>query len=178
MVKKLKDLLILAGLGLTVLVSTGISAVATQLVNEGWTVLGVSRDQVVARVLLWLLALAIALASNAVLLTYLLLWLPRTAEPFRRVLGAALVGAVFLEIAKYVGLYYFGLVMGRGADAYGVTIAVAIGMLLWVNLTARLLMLTAAWAVTSTGRADVRPSGTAAQLPPESSPADERTTTS
>jgi membrane protein len=162
-VKKLKDLLILAGLGLTVLVSTGVSAVATQLINEGWTLLGASRDQVAARALLWILALALALLSDVALFSYLLLWLPRSAEPFGKVVRAALFGAVLIEACKYLGLYYFGAVIDRGADAYGVSLAVAIGLLLWMNLIARVIMLTAAWAVTSPYRADVRPSGTASE---------------
>ena len=159
--KKLKDLVILAGLGLTVLVSTAVSAVATQVVNEGWVLLGVSQDQVAARVLLWLLALALALMSNVALLSYLLLWLPRSAELFPPVMRAALFDAVLIEGLKYLALYYSAGVLDRGADAYGVSLAVAIGMLLWVNLIARLIMLTAAWAVTSPHRGDVPPSGTA-----------------
>lgn len=159
--KKLMDLLILAGLGLTVLLSVTGSAVATSLATQGSDLLGVASDQGGGQLVLRLLALGLAVLSDVALLSYLLVWLPRTAEPFRRVARAALVGAVLLEVAKYLGIYYFGLIIGRGADLYGVSLAASIGALLWVNLIARCILFTAAWAVTAPYREDVRPSGTA-----------------
>ena len=159
--KKLMDVLILAGLGLTALVSVGVSAVATELATLGYAFFNIPADQAVARGALQALAFALAVLSDVALLTYLLLRLPRSAEPFFRVVQASFVGALLLEFAKYLGFYYFDLVLDKGANVYGVSLATAIGLLLWVNLMARFMMFTAAWAVTAPYRSDVPPSGSA-----------------
>ena len=163
--KKVLDVMILAGLGLTALLSVGVSAVATRLAGWGYDLVGISPDQVVARLGLQLLALVLALLSDVALLTYLLLRLPRTAEPFFRIVRAAFVGALLLEVAKYLGFYYFSVILARGANVYGISLATAIGLLLWVNLMARFMMFTAAWAVTAPYRSDVPPSDTAQPEP-------------
>jgi len=165
--KKVKDLLILFGLGVTLLVSMAISAFATALTREGLELLGSSGDDTLATVLLRVVGLGLALLADVVILVYLLLWLPRTAEPFRRVLRGAVVGAVGLEVAKYLGFFYFGVVIDRGADLYGVSLATAVGLLVWINIMARLVMFAAAWTVTGPYRRDVRPSGTAPEPAPE-----------
>ena len=159
--KKLMDVLILAGLGVTALVSVGVSAVATELAALGYSFFDIPTDQAVARAALQALAFGLAVLSDVALLTYLLLRLPRSAEPFFRVVQASFVGALLLEFAKYLGFYYFDLVLDKGANVYGVSLATAIGLLLWVNLMARFMMFTAAWAVTAPYRSDVPPSGSA-----------------
>jgi membrane protein len=159
--KKLLDVVILIGLGLTALVSLGVSAVATRLATLGYEFFDISPEQVAARTALQVLAFALAVLSDVALLTYLLLRLPRTAEPFLRVVQAAFVGALLLEVAKYLGFFYFGAVLTRSANVYGTSLATALGLLLWVNLMARFMMFTAAWAVTAPYRYDVPPSGSA-----------------
>jgi membrane protein len=163
LVKKLQDLLILAGLGATVLLSIAVSGFATALASQGLGLLGVASDRAVAGAVLRLVALALALAANTAILAYLLLWLPRTAEPLRRVLRGAVVGAVMLELAKFLGFYYFSVLLGRGADLYGASLAAVFGLLVWTNITARFILFTAAWTVTAPYRPDVAPSGTAAE---------------
>ena len=160
-VKKLHDLLILGGLGVAVLLSVAVSAVATTVTGQALTVAGVDEDQPATAAILRVVALALALASDTAILTYLLIWLPRQAEPLRRVLLGAMFGAIALEIAKYVGFFYFGVLIQRGTDLYGGALAAAFGLLLWINLAARIVMFTAAWTVTAPFREDVAPSGTA-----------------
>ncbi len=164
--KKLTDLVILTGLGATILASVAVSAFATTLAGQGLGLLGVSADRPVAATGLRTVALVVALLTNTAVLSYLMLWLPRSTEPLRRVLRAAVVGAVALEIAKYIGFYYFGVVLGKGTSLYGAGLAVAFGLLLWINVAARPVLFTAAWAVTAPYRADVRPSGTSPEPPP------------
>lgn len=163
--QKLVDVLVLLGLSATVLLSIGVSVVATALTREGMAAIGLPADEPLTALLLRLLALALALASDVALLVYVFVWLPHTAEPVRRVLRGALVGAICIEVAKYVGFYYFGLILDRGADLYGASLAVAFGLLLWINLLARLVMFAAAWTVTAPYREDVKPSGSSGEPP-------------
>ncbi|MDQ3423981.1 MAG: YihY/virulence factor BrkB family protein [Actinomycetota bacterium] len=160
-VKKLVDSLILVGLGATILASIAVSGFATSLTGQGLALLGIPEDRPLAVAVIRVVALLLALLSNVAILAYLLRWLPRTAHPFGRVLRGAVVGAVILEAAKYLGFYYFSILIGRGADLYGGSLAAAFGLLLWINITARFIMFTAAWTVTAPYRDDVRPSGTA-----------------
>jgi membrane protein len=165
-IKKLLDLLIIAGLGATLILSVAVSGFATSLTGQGLSLLGIDQDQGLARAVLRVVALVLALASDVAILTYLLLWLPKTAEPFRRVLRGALLGAILLEAAKYLGFYYFGILISRGTDLYGASLAAAFGLLLWINVMARLVLFTAAWTVTAPYRVDVRPSGTSPEPEP------------
>lgn len=165
-VKKLQDLLIIAGLGGTLLLSVAVSGAATSLTSQALSLLGIAEEQGFSRGVLRVVAMGLALASNVAILAYLLLWLPKNADPFRRVLRGALLGAVLLEAAKYLGFYYFGILIGRGTDLYGGSLAAAFGLLLWINVMARLVLFTAAWTVTAPYRVDVRPSGTSPEPEP------------
>ncbi len=159
--KKLKDLLILAGLAITIAFSIAASGLATWLTAQGLGLFGISEQHLLAASLVRVTAVLVAVVTDVMLLVYLLVWLPRTAEPFRRVLSGAVVGAVLIELGKYAGFYYFDVVIGRGADLYGASLAAAVGLLLWINAIARVVMFAAAWAVTAPYREDVQPSGTA-----------------
>ena len=159
--KKLKDLLILVGLGIAIGLSVMASGFATWLATRGLGLIGVSEQQLLTTSVLRATALAVAVATDVAVLVYLLIWLPRTAHPFRRVLSGALVGAVLIEIGKFAGFYYFDVIISRGADLYGASLAAAVGLLLWINAMARVVMFAAAWSVTAPYREDVQPSGTA-----------------
>ncbi len=165
-VKKLQDTLVIVGLGGTLLLSVAVSVSATWLTSQALSLLGISQDEGLSHAVLRAVAVALALASNVAILAYLLLWLPKTTEPLRRVLGGALLGAILLEAAKYLGFYYFGILISRGTDLYGASLAAAFGLLLWINVMARLVLFTAAWTVTAPYRVDVRPSGTSPEPRP------------
>lgn len=165
-VKKLQDTLVIAGLGGTLLLSVAVSVFATSLTGQALSLLGSPQDEALSRAVLRVVAVALALASNVAILAYLLVWLPKTAQPLRRVLKGALLGAILLEAAKYLGFYYFGILITRGTDLYGASLAAAFGLLLWINVMARLVLFTAAWTVTAPYRVDVRPSGTSPEPKP------------
>jgi len=167
-VKKLQDTLIIAGLGGTLLLSVAVSVFATSLTGQALSLLGIPQDEALSRAVLRIVAVALALASNMAIFAYLLVWLPKTAQPLRRVLKGALLGAILLEAAKYLGFYYFGILITRGSDLYGASLAAAFGLLLWINVMARLVLFTAAWTVTAPYRGDVRPSGTSPEPSPPS----------
>ena len=71
-----------------------------------------------------------------------------------------MLGAVGLEILKVVG----SVLVARTTKnpVYG-AFAVVVGLLIWINLVSRFMLLTAAWTVTAPYDTDVAPSGTASQ---------------
>ena len=156
-VKKAKDVVILVGLGATVVVSVGVSAAtgaftgaALDLVNleEGFVTTAVTK----------VVGIALGLAASTALFLYLFLRLPRVAAPFRRVLRGALLAAVLFEVLKRVGAVYIDRTTEN--PLYGI-FAVVVGLLVWINLVSRLFLLCASWTVTAPYDSDVEPSGTA-----------------
>jgi len=155
--KKVKDVVILAGLGVTVGLSVGISAAAGVLTGSALGLVGL-RDSLLATVALKVLGTLLGLLTSIGLFLYLLVRLPKVPTPWRRVLKGAALAAVLFEVLKRVGALYIERTTSN--PLYG-TFAVAVGLLVWINLVSRMLLFCAAWTVTAPYRTDVAPSGTA-----------------
>ncbi|WP_069171070.1 YihY/virulence factor BrkB family protein [Streptomyces griseus] len=166
-VRKLKDAGLLVGLGGAALVTLGASTAGSTAV--GWTadLLGVP-EHGVGGVLLQVAALAVAVFADFLLLLYLLTLLPGVEPPRRRLMVAALLGAVGFELLKLLlGSYMSGVASKSMYGAFGVPVA----LLLWINFSAKLLLFCAAWTATPsrtsgegtvTGAADGAPGPAAA----------------
>ncbi|MDQ1630951.1 MAG: rane protein [Frankiaceae bacterium] len=156
-VKKLVDIAVLGGLGLTLLASVIVTGVSSSAMSWFLQLVGVE-DNIVARVTLRIVAIGLAVLVDFAVFLYLFTRLPRLSTPFRRVFKGALLGAVGLEILKVVG----SLIVSRTTSnpVYG-AFAVIVGLLIWINLVSRFVLFTAAWTVTAPYDTDVPPSGTA-----------------
>lgn len=142
--RKLKDAGVLFGLGGAALVTLAISSVGS--VAVGWVadLLNIPENGA-GGVLLRIAALLVAVVADFLLLLYLLTLLPGVEPPRRRLLVAALVGAVGFELLKLLlGSYMRGVASKSMYGAFGVPIA----LLLWINFTAKLLLFCAAWTAT------------------------------
>ncbi|WP_189204847.1 YihY/virulence factor BrkB family protein, partial [Streptomyces purpureus] len=147
-VRKAKDAVVLVGLGATALASLAASALGSTAV--GWTAdrLGVGGGGA-GGILLQIAALLIAVLADFLLLLYILSLLPGVHPERRRLVVAALIGAVGFELLKLLlGGYMRGVAAKSMYGAFGVPVA----LLLWINFTAKLLLFCAAW--TATGRAE------------------------
>jgi len=158
-VAKVKDAVLLVGLGGAALVTLAVSTVGSTAV--GWTadLLGIPEGGA-GGVLLRVAALAVAVLADFLLLLYLLSLLPGVEPPRRRLVVAALIGAVGFELLKLLLGSYMRDVAGKSMyGAFGVPIA----LLLWINFTAKLLLFCAAWTATGSkeeegvGRAEDAP---------------------
>ncbi|PZS27437.1 MAG: hypothetical protein DLM59_16425 [Pseudonocardiales bacterium] len=155
-VKKVRDVVALVGLGAALGLSLAVTALVTAATSFALRHLGVD-ETLVATVFARVLGAVIALATDTLLFVYLFTWLPRLRTPWRRVFRGAVLGAVLFEILKLVGTYYIKRTTHN--PVYG-TVAVSVGLLVWINLVSRILLLAAAWVVTAAGDSDVSPSGT------------------
>ncbi|MFJ8617261.1 Inner membrane protein YhjD [Streptomyces sp. ADI97-07] len=143
-VRKLKDAGLLLGLGGAALVTLAASTVGSTAI--GWTadLLGIPEDGA-GGALLQAAALAVAVFADFLLLIYLLTLLPGVEPPRRRLIVAGLVGAVGFELLKLLlGSYMKGVASKSMYGAFGVPVA----LLLWINFSAKLLLLCAAWTAT------------------------------
>jgi membrane protein len=155
LVRKLKDGAVLLGLGAIGLASIAASALGSTTV--GWTAerLGIDRDGW-GGVLLQVAALAIAVLADFLILLYVLTLLPGVQPPRRRLVVAALLGAVGFELLKLLlGGYMKGVAARSMYGAFGVPIA----LLLWINFTAKLLLYCAAWTATQSKDSGVSGAG-------------------
>ncbi|RSS78607.1 YihY/virulence factor BrkB family protein [Streptomyces sp. WAC06614] len=146
LVRKGKDALVLLGLGAAVLASAAASTIGSSAVGRfgGW--LGIPREGA-GGVLLRGGAFGVGVVAAFLLLLYLLTLLPGVEPPRRRLFQAALLGAAGFELLKLLLSGYIRGVAGKSMyGAFGVPVA----LLLWINLTAKLLLYCAAWTATGT----------------------------
>lgn len=155
-VKKARDVLILAGLGVGLGISLAVTALVTAAISFALRKVGLD-ETLGAKVVARIIGVVLVLFTDTVLFVYLFTGLPRLRTPLRRVVRGAVLAAVLFEILKLIGSFYIQRTTNN--PVYG-TAAVAVGLLVWINLVNKILLLCAAWTVTSAGDSDVSPSGT------------------
>ncbi|GHD48739.1 YihY/virulence factor BrkB family protein [Streptomyces galbus] len=141
---KAKDAGVLLGLGGAVLLTFAASAVASAAI--GWTSRQLGLDEHGwGTVLLRVLAFAVAVLADFLVLLYALTLLPGVEPSRHRLFVAALVGAVGFELLKLLlSGYMQGVATKSMYGAFGVPVA----LLLWINFTAKLVLYCAAWTAT------------------------------
>ncbi|WP_369171250.1 YihY/virulence factor BrkB family protein [Streptomyces sp. R28] len=158
---RVKDAVVLVGLGAVGLVAIGSSVFAN--IAVGWAADKAGIEGGAGRALLFFAGLAIALVVDFLLLVYVLTRLPQVHPGRRAVVVAGLIGAVGFELLKWLLTGYLQGVAGK--SMYG-AFAVPVAVVLWINLMARLLLYCAAWTATAAGTA-VRSGETAEGEGPE-----------
>ena len=147
---KLEDLVVLVGLGLGIVLSLALTSGVTAAIHA--VVTGLNLDGIPGMgTLVGGVAILLALAADTVLFMWLFTRLPRRPVRYRTVLRGAIFAAVGYEILKIVGTTYLASVTSN--PTYGV-FASAVGLLIWINLVSRFLLISAAW--TATGRQPAR----------------------
>ncbi|MFF4538854.1 YihY/virulence factor BrkB family protein [Streptomyces aureus] len=144
LLRKAKDGGILVGLGGAVLLTIAVSTLASSAM--GWSARHLGLDeQGWGTTLLQVLAFAVAVLADFLVLLYVLTLLPGVEPPRRRLIVAALIGAVGFELLKLLlSGYMRGVASKSMYGAFGVPIA----LLLWINFTSKLLLYSAAWTAT------------------------------
>ncbi|MEW2046279.1 YihY/virulence factor BrkB family protein [Streptomyces sp. NPDC005476] len=152
LLRKTKDAGVLVGLGGAVLFTLAISTVASALV--GWLTdqTGIDKEGW-GTVLLRVAAFAVAVLADFLLLLYVLTLLPGVEPPRRRLVVAALIGAIGFELLK---LLLSGYMQGVAAKSMYGAFGVPIALLLWINFTAKLVLYCAAWTATGSVPDDPR----------------------
>ncbi|MGI5377725.1 YihY/virulence factor BrkB family protein [Streptomyces sp. CA-251387] len=142
--RKAKDAGVLVGLGGAVLVTIVASAVASAMV--GWITRQIGIDEGGwGGVLLHIAAFLVAVLTDFLLLLYVLTLLPGVEPARRRLMVAALIGAIGFELLKLLlSGYMQGVATKSMYGAFGVPVA----LLLWINFTAKLVVFCAAWTAT------------------------------
>ncbi|MCW2497961.1 YhjD/YihY/BrkB family envelope integrity protein [Jatrophihabitans sp.] len=146
---RLSSLLILAGLGLGILVSVGLTVLGTALTDQILSGLGLDHLPG-AGVLVRILGLLLAVVGDVVIFFWMLVRLPQEEVDARIGLKAALLAAVGFEILKVAATYT--IAASAGSPTAG-PFASLLAVLIWIQLVSRFLLYCV--ALTSVLKADV-----------------------
>ncbi|WP_436763754.1 YihY/virulence factor BrkB family protein [Streptosporangium sp. V21-05] len=142
---KLRDLAALVIVGTTMVASVLVAGFATQAsgVVAGW--FGLSGSPV-ATVTIWLAGLTVSVLTDVVVFLVILRGLGRSRQPLRVLLRGALLGAAGFALLKQLAALILSGTLNN--PVYGV-FAVVVGLLVWINFSARVIMYAAAWTATA-----------------------------
>ena len=143
---KLRDLVTLAILGLTLLVSVVISGAVNGFSGLILDWVGIDENAFVPEVGLSLLGHALAILASAALLMAMFKLLVVTHAPRRALVEGALLGAVGFELLKLAANLL--IAQTKGSPAFQI-FGVALILVVWINYFSRLVMYSAAWAYTA-----------------------------
>lgn len=150
---KLSDLLALATIGGTFVLSIALGSVLTRFSGALLDLLGL--DSALSWVLV-ALALAVGFATNVVLFFVMFRQLVHPETPSRSLLTGAILGAIGFELIKQLSATLIGLTQGNPAfQAFGIALVVIV----LLNYFARLTLYAASWAHTSPAARALRSEG-------------------
>ncbi|TMR98043.1 YihY/virulence factor BrkB family protein [Nonomuraea basaltis] len=142
---KLRDLASLVMLGVTMITSVLVAGFATTATDNVMNFLFGS-ESALATVGLRVAGVAASVGADWLLFLILLGWVARPTQPFRVIAKGALLGAIGFGLLKQVATLLLGQTLAN--PVYG-TFAVIVGLLIWMNFSARLVLYVAAWTATA-----------------------------
>jgi membrane protein len=152
---KLRDLLSLLVVGITLLVSVAVSGAAVGYSDRVLDLVGLDEE------LSWLVSLlgpVLGIATNTLLFYAFYRLLARPPTPRRALWKGALLGGIAFEVLKQISSYLLGIT--RDAPAFQ-AFGIALILLVWINYFSKIVVIAAAWAHTApSARAALRPPGT------------------
>ncbi|WP_153347139.1 inner membrane protein YhjD [Nocardia aurantia] len=143
---KFSDLLALLGLGVASLLSAGLSALAGSELGRDLLRLVRLDHAPGVNVLLTVASLLAAVLASWAVFAWVIARLPRQPVRLVSAVEAALIAAVAFEIWKQIASFYLKRVLTSPA---GVAFGPIIGLMLFANITSRIILFATAWAATA-----------------------------
>ena len=144
--QKVGDLGALAGLGLALVVSLGLSAVSSGAVGKKLLALVKLDEAPGVFIVLKIVSIALALLASWAVFVWVIARLPREPVTFASAMRAALLAAIVFEIFKQFASFYLKQVTSSPA---GATFGPIIGIMVFSFFTARIILFATAWAATA-----------------------------
>ncbi|GAA3946529.1 YihY/virulence factor BrkB family protein [Pseudoclavibacter caeni] len=141
----LRDLAVLVGFGVVVVLSALLSAANSRLGTLVAAWLGLDDRGPVADLLVRAGSVLLSVALDALVLVIIFRVLARITVPVRRMLPTVLGGAVATTALKLAG----GLLVGRTGNPLLASFVTIVGLLVWFNLLSQVTLVTAAWLAVS-----------------------------
>ncbi|GGL24528.1 inner membrane protein YhjD [Nocardia jinanensis] len=143
---KLSDLGALFGLFLALVVSLGLSALASSRLGVQLLELLGLEEMPGVRWLLWLLSTVLAMVASWALFAWIIARLPREPVTLRSALKAAALAAVGFEAFKNIAGFYMRAVLNSPA---GAAFGSIIGVMVFSYVVYRIILFATAWAATA-----------------------------
>ncbi|WP_019932945.1 inner membrane protein YhjD [Nocardia sp. BMG111209] len=163
---KVSDLLALLGLGVAMLLSAALSALAGSNLGRDLLKLVHLEHAPGAGVLLAIGSLVAAVLASWAVFAWVIARLPRRPVRLVSAAQAALIAAVAFELWKQIASFYLKRVLTSPA---GVAFGPIIGLMVFANITSRIILFTTAWAATAvrdTPEQDPAPAATPVVIAP------------
>jgi membrane protein len=139
---KLKDLALVIGFGVVVLVSAGLSVFSTSALDFLFGLVGIDHHSPFATLVARAVGLLLVLAIDTLTLATLFRVLAATRIPLRRLIVGSLLGGIGLGVLTVLGATIVG---GAGRNPLLASFAVILGLLVWMGLVCQVILLSATW---------------------------------
>ncbi|MCK2221379.1 YihY/virulence factor BrkB family protein [Actinomadura sp. ATCC 31491] len=144
-VGKLRDLSSIIMIGIAMITSVLVGGFATSATDRVLHLL-FGGGSPLATFGLRLAGVVAGVAADWVLFLILLGWVARPVQPFKVIAKGALIGAIGFGVLKQLATLLLATTLHN--PVYG-TFAVIVGLLIWINFSARLVLHVAAWTATA-----------------------------
>ncbi|MDO9394970.1 MAG: YihY/virulence factor BrkB family protein [Herbiconiux sp.] len=139
---KLKDAGLALGFGIAIVLSSVVSIVSNQGLSLVFDVLGIDTRSSFASVVAWLLGVVVVFAFDTFVLASAFRVLSGVKIPLRRLLAGAAIGGAALGVLKVLGSQLLG---GATSNPLLASFAVIIGIMIFLNLVCRVILISATW---------------------------------
>jgi membrane protein len=153
LVLKARDLLVVLGFGVALLVSFGLLFVSNGLLGSLLATTGIGEDSFIGGTAVRVLTLGVMLVFDTAVVWALFRIVSGFRAHWTNFFAGALLGAIGLEALKYLGTALLG---GASNNTLIATFAVPVGLLIFFNLVCQLLLVGASWVAVGIGEDEER----------------------
>ena len=139
---KIYDLIIALAYGIVIIVSATASVIATHLIGNVATWVGIAETSILLRDGLQAGSIVLILLIDTFVLASLIRLLSGVPIPWKRLIVGSFLGAIVLGGMKIAATF---LIAGTSQNPLLASFAVVIGLLVWFNVACRVYLLTATW---------------------------------
>jgi membrane protein len=139
---KLKDFGLALGFGVAIVLSAAVSLISNQGLSLVFDLLGIDTDSPFAGVVAWLVGVLVVFVFDSLVLAAAFRVLSGVRIPVRRLLAGAAIGGAALGVLKILGSQLLG---GATSNPLLASFAVIIGIMIFLNLVCRVILISATW---------------------------------
>ncbi|MGD8168270.1 YihY/virulence factor BrkB family protein [Herbiconiux sp. P16] len=151
---KLKDFGLALGFGVAIVLSSAVSLLSNQGLTLAFDIVGIDSESPVALFVAWLVGLLIVFAFDSFVLGAAFRVLSGVKIPLRRLIAGAVIGGAALGVLKILGSLLLG---GATSNPLLASFAVIIGIMIFLNLVCRVILIAATWIAVGMDDAGIDP---------------------
>jgi membrane protein len=151
---KLKDFGLALGFGIAIVLSSAVSLLSNQGLTLAFDLVGIDSESPVALFVAWLVGVLVVFAFDSFVLGVAFRVLSGVKIPLRRLVVGAVIGGAALGVLKILGSQLLG---GATSNPLLASFAVIIGIMIFLNLVCRVILLSATWIAVGMDDAGIDP---------------------